>query len=67
MVPVRKGGSVREKFKASIEVDAEWLRWQDRDSAQSIILREINRILDPWFRQIKYENATSVRVRLVKE
>jgi hypothetical protein len=58
---------MRETFKASIEVDSEWLRWQNRDAAQQTILREINRILDPWFRRIEYENATSVRVREVRD
>ena len=67
IVGILSGGFMREKFKASIEVDAEWLRWQSRDDAQLVLLREINRIMDPWFRKIEFENATSVRVRQVEE
>ena len=54
---------MRKTHKATIEVDAEWLRWTNRDEAQRVILREINRLTDPWFRSIAFENATSVKVR----
>ena len=54
---------MRKTLRATIEVDAEWLRWTNRDEAQRVILREINRLTDPWFRAIAFEDATSVKVR----
>ena len=53
----------RKVFKGELWVDAEWLRWTDRDTAQNYILREINRMVDPWFRSLDHETATAVRFR----
>ena len=54
---------MRKVFKGSLELDAEWLRWTERDKAESIIMREIHRMVDPWYNSLTHEPATSVRFR----